>query len=203
MDQKTFSFEVKSPDICCFGLWLNPSGTLVILVVEIRFSTQREVSWDFMPLACSVFISEGGDILSLIAAVICHPANLLVSRWRKLESSCKSTKQLSYLSEHIRQILSTDYLQIRTLRAEGWMFSQLIRPSDCWIETILMMWGNTISPQPSPFFSVCFYFMQNSVTKRQIFVILFRNIFYRWCQRWNVQSVGPKEGFFFINRDKQ
>lgn len=30
-----------SPDWPSVGLWLNPSGTLVILVVEIRFSTQQ------------------------------------------------------------------------------------------------------------------------------------------------------------------
>lgn len=31
-------------------------GTLVILVVEIRFSPQRGVSWDFTPVACSVMV---------------------------------------------------------------------------------------------------------------------------------------------------
>lgn len=32
--------------------------------------------------------------------------------------------------------------------------------------------------------------------KSQDHRLFFRNIFYRWCQRWNVQSVGPKERFF-------
>lgn len=35
------SSGLESPDGCCFRLWLNPSRTLVILVVEIWFSTQK------------------------------------------------------------------------------------------------------------------------------------------------------------------
>lgn len=35
-----------------------------------------------------------------------------------------------------------------------------------------------------------------SKIKSQDHRLFFRNIFYRWCQRWNVQSVGPKERFF-------
>lgn len=35
-----FHLSLGSPDSCWFGLWVNPSGTLVILVVEIRFPTQ-------------------------------------------------------------------------------------------------------------------------------------------------------------------
>lgn len=42
----------RSPDSCCFGLRLNPACAVVILGLVIGFSTQREVSWDFMPLVC-------------------------------------------------------------------------------------------------------------------------------------------------------
>lgn len=124
----------------------------------------------------------------------------------------RRVKQLSCLSKHISGIeqplliIYTWIVRTWTLCVVYCMFSQLIRESlwtdfvqmaSYWCEEFLK-WHQNL-PNPDLIFKPTD--LRKEETQPQI-LIFFRNIFYRWCQRWNVQSVGPKERFF-INRDKQ
>lgn len=77
------SSSLESPDSCCFRLWLNPSCTRYKLL-KFDFLLKRSVSWGFTPVACSVFMLGGGEMLLFIAFIMC-----LLAAFFRCTRSCK------------------------------------------------------------------------------------------------------------------
>lgn len=133
------------------------------------------------------FGCEGLTCLLPITAVMCWPAYLMHFRCRNLMICVRYPVNMTFLSYLQQHCANTGFV--------CWVHcivSQLIRRTVQWIDFVQVAsyW---------PYFSSA---NTGEKKKHKHSLIFFRNIFYRWCQRWNVQSVGPKERFF-INRDKQ
>lgn len=176
-------------------------GTLVILVVEIRFSTQQEVIWDFLLLLMSWLQWQQWHHWPTVTAVMCSACSFLPTQGEKRrEWPCRragvaaASPQTYFTAKQALLIIYDWIVGMWTLCV---MFSQLIRVSvaalilsRCFLTdgTEILLYYS-VRPYPSPA-DINIKIKHNSCR------LFFRNIFYRWCQRWNVQSVGPKESFF-------
>lgn len=189
----------RSPDWPCVGLWLNPSGTLVILVVEIRFSTQQEVIWDFLLLLMSRLQWQQWPHCSTVTAVMCSACSFLTTEGEKRRVIMQESWSSCCVSANILHALAgaADYLRLDCGNVDFVCHvfetdKSLCRRTDS-VQMFSHRWYKN-SAQVRPYSSPADINIKIKHNSRRLF---FRNIFYRWCQRWNVQSVGPKESFFY------
>lgn len=108
-------------------------GTLVILVVEIRFSTQQEVIWDFLLLLMSWLQWQQWHHWPTVTAVMCSACSFLTTQGEKRrEWPCRgagaaaASPQTYFTAKQALLIIYDWIVGMWTLCV---MFSQLIRVS--------------------------------------------------------------------------
>lgn len=179
----------------------------MILVVEIRFSTQQEVIWDFLPCLCpglpswlrGTAVTRGLGITAVMCPAGSFHSKNLTQEPAEILQNARRVQQLPRPCKHISQFNRHCWLFTIGLWEHGLCVSRVLSvfTADKSVSAALIpsRWVLTNDTQKNPPFN-CDLIPLPAKIKTRDHRLFFRNIFYLWCQRWNVQSVGPKERFF-------
>lgn len=159
------------------GLCPNAACTLVTRGFVIRFTTQREVIWGFMPLVLFLAVTwrlEKEHDSTVCSADTLKPILLIILDWFALSQT---------LSNHFSYVMK-EHHQLEREQTPMIAVSLVSIRSRILVTDVETSRGATSYPDAVN--------DDKPITRLEP-LVFFRNIFYRWCQRWNVQSVGPKE----------